>query len=96
VARLKTDAAAGKPEAQIELAKHYLSGEGTAKNPVEALRLLRLTAAQGHTAGQTALGELLLQGAPGIPGDAPGARLWLGQAASQGDAKAAELLKKLP
>jgi TPR repeat protein len=81
-------------DAQCNLGRLYYHGEGVAQDFVEAARLFRLAAAQGHAYAQFNLGLLYCRG-KGVAQDCmEGARhLWL--AANQGIAEARPALSGL-
>ena len=73
-----------------------MKGEGGLfKSPAEALRLFRLSAAQGYAGGQYSLGLMYEFGQGGAPRDRTMAVSLYRQAAAQGNAKAAKKLKDL-
>ena len=56
----------GDPDAQFELAKMYLAGEGGAVNARIAVNWLANASKKQHAASQALLGELLWRGAKGV------------------------------
>jgi TPR repeat protein len=50
------------PEAQYQLGRLYLSGEGTVRDPVQASRWFALAANKGQRNAQATLGEMLFKG----------------------------------
>jgi TPR repeat protein len=52
----------GDPEAQVNLALMYYSGEGGERDPVQAARWANLAAAKGNVGGQALLGHILFEG----------------------------------
>lgn len=77
---------------QCNLGFMHLSGEGTRKDPAEAVRWYRLCAAQGHFVGARTLGTLYAQGQAGLPRDGRRAEAWFLLAARQGHVPAQEAL----
>jgi len=77
---------------QCNLAFMHLNGEGTVKNPLEAVRWYRRCAAQGHYVGARALGSLYARGDAGLPRDGRRAEAWYLLAARQGHVPAQEAL----
>ena len=57
----------GDPDAQYNLARMYIDGAGGAKDARQAARWLNLAAEKGHAAAQAMLGNLLINGADGVP-----------------------------
>src|SRR5690606_3915508 len=49
------------PEAQYQMGKMYLEGEGAARNIRQAARWLQLAAEKGHAGAEATLGNLLFQ-----------------------------------
>lgn len=56
----------GNPDAQYNLARMFLDGEGVEKNPRQAIRWLYQAANKSHIESSAVLGNILFQGAPGI------------------------------
>jgi len=52
----------GNPEAQYQVGRMYLEGTGTAKDPVQAARWLRLASDAGQRNAQALLGSMLFRG----------------------------------
>lgn len=77
----------GNSNAQFELGKMLLSGEGGDKNPVQAARWFQLSARKGNPAAQAMLGSMLFQAGKTVRGLAmmtagferadPGDRGWI-------------------
>jgi len=65
---LRTAAAAGMPNAQVDLAEMYLNGETGVPRPKRALPLLKRAADAGHPLGQYLLGQMYEDG-NGVPKD---------------------------
>ncbi|ESR23534.1 tetratricopeptide repeat protein [Lutibaculum baratangense] len=56
----------GDAEAQYEVGRMYLNGEGVGANPAQAARWLDLAARKNHVAAQATLGDMLVYG-HGVP-----------------------------
>jgi TPR repeat protein len=85
--QLTARAQAGDVSAEYLVGAKYLHGEGTAKNPAEAMRWLTLAAAKGMPTAQYLLGTLYMEGL-GAKADTARARQWYEAAALQGNRKA--------
>jgi TPR repeat protein len=72
----------------------FANGKGVAKDYAEAVRLYRLSAAQGHAAAQNNLGVMFENG-KGVATDRAEAIRWYRLAAAQGNANATAALKRL-
>ena len=72
----------------------YSSGEGVAQDKAEAVRLYRLSAAQGNAYAQANLGNMFENG-QGVAQDRAEAIRWYRLAAAQGNADATAALKDL-
>ena len=81
-------AQAGSATAQASLAELYAFGRGVPPDIAEALRWYRLAAAQGYSAAQFNLGQLLSNRQAGDLRDDAEARRWYALAADQGNAEA--------
>lgn len=57
----------GDPDAQYNLARMFMDGIGGPKDARQAARWLNLAAEKGHAAAQAMLGNLLINGADGVP-----------------------------
>ncbi|WP_342362308.1 tetratricopeptide repeat protein [Terrarubrum flagellatum] len=57
----------GDPDAQYNLARMLIDGNGGPKDSKQAARWLNLAADKGHPAAQAMLGNLLINGADGVP-----------------------------
>ena len=80
---LKKAAEKGNPDAQRELGEMYLVGEGVPRNPIEAMKWLRLAANSGSAEGQLRYGMALAD--HGADRDLKAATVWLRKAANQRD-----------
>lgn len=86
-ADLKIRAEQGDAEAQYNLGRRYLLGEGVEKNPAEAVKWWRKAAEQGLAEAQFRLGGCYDRG-EGVPKDELEAVKWIRKAAEQGQAAA--------
>ncbi|WP_029355298.1 tetratricopeptide repeat protein [Bosea sp. 117] len=79
----------GDPDAQYQLARLYIDGNGVQRDPRFAARWLGLAAQKGQYQAQAALGALLFKGDEGVPRQAARGLMWLtlarDAAASSGD-----------
>ena len=85
--QLTARAQAGDASAEYVVALKYLHGEGTSKNPAEAMRWLTLAAAKGLPPAQYLLGTLYADGV-GAKADMAKSVQWYEAAALQGNRKA--------
>lgn len=67
----------GDANAQYNLARMYLDGEGVRKNPNQAVRWLNLAAEKSHTQAQGLLGHLLFAGPGGVARQRARGLMWL-------------------
>lgn len=56
----------GNADAQYNLARMFLEGEGVEKNPRQAIRWLYQAATKNHIESSAVLGNMLFQGVPGV------------------------------
>jgi len=87
-------AQSGDPSAQHQLALMCLTGEGTATDPVEAVKWFREAAKQNHIASQEQLALALLNG-NGVGQDEIEASIWLNRADENGSNNATYMLANL-
>ena len=66
----------GDPDAQFNLGRLYLKGEGVQKDPKQAVRWLALAANKGQFEAQATLGQVLFRG-ENIPRQRPLGLMWL-------------------
>jgi len=66
----------GDPEAQFQLGRLYLNGEGVRKDPKLAARWLALAANKGQYEAQATLGQILFRG-ENVPRQRPLGLMWL-------------------
>lgn len=83
----------GQMLAQYNLAKMYLNGNGTSKNPQIAAQWFMKAAQQGDAAAQYMIGKMYLDG-QGVNKDEQQALTWLKKAATQGNKEAIKILKR--
>lgn len=83
IAVLRTKAAAGEPQAQVDLGMAYASGDGVPRDETEAVKWFRKAAEQKHPAGEYALGEMYLTGR-GVSLDQAEAVKWIRLSAEHG------------
>jgi len=87
VATLKTKAEKGDAQAQLQLAKRCLKGEGVPVNLTESFKWFRKAAEQGQAEAEYQLGVCYVQG-EGTPKDYQSGDDWFRKAAAQGNADA--------
>jgi uncharacterized protein len=67
----------GDPNAQYNLARLYLDGTGVEADPRQAARWFNLAAEKGHHPAQALLGDMLVNGAGGVPQQRIRGLVWL-------------------
>lgn len=67
----------GDPDAQYNVGRMYLDGNGAAKDIRQAARWLNLAAEKGHCYAQAVLGQMLFNGRDGLPRQAPLGLSWM-------------------
>ncbi len=67
----------GDPNAQYNLARLYLDGTGVESDPRQAARWFNLAAEKGHHPAQALLGDMLVNGAGGLPQQRVKGLVWL-------------------
>jgi TPR repeat protein len=67
----------GDADAQFELSRLYLQGQGVPKDARQAARWLNLSSEKGHVESQALLGQLMLSGASGVPRQTARGLMWL-------------------
>jgi uncharacterized protein len=87
IAELKSKAAAGDAQAQVELGRAYEAGKEVAQNDAQAVQWYRAAADQGDAEGQNAL-ALMYRYGHGVNKDIGEALKWFRKAAKQGYASA--------
>jgi len=87
LADLTAKATKGDAAAQFELGRRYSTGQGVAKDDLQALAWFKKAAAQGHTKAEVSLGSAYAHGF-GVPQDWAESIRWYRLAASKGDTTA--------
>ena len=67
----------GDPNAQYNLARLYLDGNGVDADPKQAARWFNLAAEKGHPPAQALLGDILVTGMGGVPVQRVRGLMWL-------------------
>lgn len=67
----------GDSDAQYRLGRMYLDGQGTAKDPKQAMRWLFTAASKGQYEAQAVLGAMLFRGGQSMQRDAARGLMWL-------------------
>lgn len=67
----------GDPNAQYNLARLYLDGNGVEADPRQAARWFNLAAEKGHHPAQALLGDILVNGSGGMPVQRVRGLMWL-------------------
>ncbi len=67
----------GDPNAQYNLARLYLDGNGVEADPRQAARWFNLAAEKGHHPAQALLGDILVNGSGGVPVQRIRGLVWL-------------------
>jgi len=67
----------GDPNAQYNLARMYLDGNGVGRSGLQAARWLDLAAKKGHAQAQALLGHMLFSGHEGVPRQRATGLMWL-------------------
>ncbi len=75
----------GDPDGQYNLARLYMKGQGTARDPRQAARWMKLAAEKGHAPARAAFGEMLLRGGEGVPRHPILGLMWLAMAREAAD-----------
>jgi TPR repeat protein len=94
VVELRQSAEQGDAKAQSRLGVAYISGDGIAKDSIEAVKWFRKAADQSYAMAQTNLGLAYAEG-EGVAQNYEEAVKWFRLAAEQGDAEYADFLKEL-
>jgi hypothetical protein len=89
----KAEAEKGNAAAQYRLGLHYFTGQGVAKDEVEAAKWYRKAAEQNHAGAQYNLGVCYAKG-QGVKQDSAEAMKWYRKAAEQGHAEAQSALRQ--
>lgn len=75
----------GDPDGQYNLARLYMTGQGTSRDPRQAARWMKLAAEKGHAPARAAFGEMLLRGGEGVPRQPVLGLMWLAMARAGAD-----------
>ncbi|MGY6246948.1 tetratricopeptide repeat protein [Bosea thiooxidans] len=70
----------GDPDGQYNLARLYMKGQGTPRDPRRAAQWMKLAAEKGHAPARAAFGEMLLRGGEGVPRQPVLGLMWLAMA----------------
>jgi uncharacterized protein len=65
------------PTGQYQLARLYLEGHGTGRDPRQAARWMRLSAEKGHVGARALFGDMLMRGGEGVPRQRALGLMWL-------------------
>lgn len=84
----------GDPNAQFNLGRLYLEGQGLVRDARQAARWLNLAAEKGHSSAQALLGQLLVTG-DGVPMQRARGLMWLDLALQSADAQSQDWVKSL-
>ena len=75
----------GDPEGQYNLARLYMSGQGTARDPRQAARWMKKAAEKGHAPARAVFGDMLIRGGDGVPRQTVEGLMWLSLARDGAD-----------
>jgi TPR repeat protein len=75
----------GDPDGQYNLARLYMKGQGTHRDPRQAARWMKLAAEKGHAPARAAFGEMLIRGGEGVPRQPVLGLMWLAMAREGAD-----------
>ncbi|WP_410050582.1 tetratricopeptide repeat protein [Bosea sp. BH3] len=75
----------GDPDGQYNLARLYMKGQGTSRDPRQAARWMKLAAEKGHAPARAAFGEMLIRGGEGVPRQPVLGLMWLSLAREGAD-----------
>ena len=67
----------GDPDGQYNLARLYMTGQGTGRDPRQAARWMKLAAEKGHAPARAVFGDMLLRGGEGVPRQPVLGLMWL-------------------
>jgi TPR repeat protein len=67
----------GDPDAQYNLARLYMKGQGTRRDARQAARWMKLAAEKGHAPARAVFGEMLIRGGDGVPRQPVLGLMWL-------------------
>lgn len=75
----------GDPDGQYNLARLYMKGQGTQKDPRQAARWMKLAAEKGHAPARAVFGDMLIRGGDGVPRHPVMGLMWLSLARDGAD-----------
>ncbi len=75
----------GDPEGQYNLARLYMSGQGTRRDQRQAARWMKLAAEKGHVPARAVFGDMLVRGNEGVPRQVSQGLMWLTLARDSAD-----------
>lgn len=75
----------GDPDGQYNLARLYMTGQGTQKDPRQAARWMKLAAEKGHAPARAVFGDMLVRGGDGVPRSPVLGLMWLSLAREGAD-----------
>lgn len=67
----------GDPDGQYNLGRLYIGGQGTARDPRQAARWMKLAAEKGHAPARAVFGDMLIRGGDGVPRHPVLGLMWL-------------------
>lgn len=76
----------GDPDGQYNLARLYMSGQGTNRDARQAARWMKLAAEKGHAPARAVFGDMLVRGGDGVPRSPVIGLMWLSLARDGADA----------
>lgn len=76
----------GDPDGQYNLGRLYMKGTGTARDPRQAARWMKLAAEKGHAPARAVFGDMLFRGGEGVPRNPIIGLMWLAMARDGADA----------
>lgn len=75
----------GDPDGQYNLARLYMNGQGTNRDPRQAARWMKLAAEKGHAPARAVFGDMLMRGGDGVPRHPVMGLMWLSLAREGAD-----------
>lgn len=75
----------GDPDGQYNLARLYMKGQGTTRDPRQAARWMKLAAEKGHAPARAVFGDMLIRGGEGVPRQPVIGLMWLSLARESAD-----------
>lgn len=76
----------GDPDGQYNLARLYMSGQGTKRDARQAARWMKLAAEKGYAPARAVFGDMLIRGGDGVPRHPALGLMWLSLARDSADA----------